>query len=245
MGTKVKIRSPISCADVNNEYMENKDLMKDLMDRGCHFGYSKSRRHPSMKPFIFTTKNRKDIFDLEASLEAFDKALELVTRLGKEKQQILFVGTKPEAQTLIKEAAMASNNPFVTDRWIGGTLTNFKEIQKRTSKLETLRKEKESGDLEKYTKKEQLDLDRLMTKLDRYFGGITIMKDKPAALFVVDPKAEDIAIQEANQLNIPVIAIASSDCNIEEIKFPIPANDAARGSLEYFINKVAETYNAA
>jgi len=225
--------------------MENKDLMKDLMDRGCHFGYSKSRRHPSMKPFIFTTKNRKDIFDLDASLEAFDKALELVTKLAKEKQQILFVGTKPEAQSLVKEAAVASNNPFVTDRWIGGTLTNFKEIQKRTSKLETLRKEKESGDLEKYTKKEQLDLDRLMTKLDRYFGGITSMKDKPAALFIVDPKAEDIAVQEANQLNIPIIAIASSDCDIQNIQFPIPANDAARGSLEYFVNKVAETYNAA
>lgn len=225
--------------------MENKDLMKDLMDRGCHFGYSKSRRHPSMKPFIFTTKNRKDIFDLEKTLEALDQALGLVSKTAKDKQQILFVGTKPEAQALIKEAATASNNPFVTDRWIGGTLTNFKEIQKRTNKLENLRKEKESGDLDKYTKKEQLDLDRLMTKLDRYFGGITIMKDKPAALFVVDPKAEDIAIQEANQLNIPVIAIASSDCNIDEITFPIPANDSARGSLEYFIKKIADTYNAA
>ena len=162
----------------------------------------------------------------------------------KDKKQILFVGTKPEAAKMIEAAATSSNNPFVTDRWIGGTLTNFNEIQKRANKLETLRKEKETGDLNKYTKKERLGIERLMAKLNRYFGGITIMKEKPGALFIIDPKAEDIAVQEAAQLNIPVIAIASSDCNIENLPYAIPANDASKSSIEFFANKIAETYNA-
>jgi len=224
--------------------MEKETLMKDLMDRGAHFGYSKSKRHPSMKAFIFTTKHKKDIFDLEKTLENLEKAKKAVSALAKDKKQILFVGTKPEAQAIIKRVAEATNNPFVTDRWIGGTLTNFKEIQKRANRLETLRKEKETGDLDKYTKKEQLDLERLMAKLDRYFGGITIMKDKPAALVVIDPKAEDIAIKEATQLNIPIIALASSDCNIDDVRFPIPANDTAQASIEFFMNVLAEEFNA-
>lgn len=225
--------------------MENKDLMKELVDRGAHFGYSKSRRHPSMKSFIFTTKNKGDIFDLHKTLERFDTALALVSKLAKDKKQILFVGTKPEAAKVIETVAMSSNNPFVTDRWIGGTLTNWNEIQKRANRLETLRKEKETGDLKKYTKKEQLGLERLMAKLDRYFGGITIMKEKPGALIIVDPKAEDIAIKEAEQLNIPIIALASSDCNIEHLPYAIPANDSSKASIEYFMKKIADTYNAA
>ena len=224
--------------------MEKETHMKDLMDRGAHFGYSKSKRHPSMKAFIFTTKHKKDIFDLEKTLENLEKALKVVSTIAKDKKQILFVGTKPEAQAVITKAATATNNPFVTDRWIGGTLTNFKEIQKRANKLETIRKEKETGDLDKYTKKEKLEIDRLMAKLDRYFGGITIMKEKPAALVIIDPKAEDIALKEANQLNIPVIALASSDCNIDEVRFPIPANDSAQASIEFFMNAIAEEYNA-
>lgn len=225
--------------------MENEQLIKDLMERGVHYGYSKSRRHPSMKPYIFTTKNRGDIFDLTKTTQEFDKVLAFVKKIATDKKQILFVGTKPEAKTIVQNEAVASSNPFVIDRWIGGTLTNFKEIQKRSNKLQTLQKEKESGDLAKYTKKERLGLERLMAKLDRYFGGITNMTEKPAALVVVDPKKEDICITEANQLGIPVIAIANSDCNIESVQFPIPANDSARASIEYFIKAIASTYNDA
>lgn len=224
--------------------MDKQTLIKELIERGAHFGFSKSRRHPSMKSFIFTTKNKTDIFDLEKTLERQNRVLEIVAQIAKDKKQILFVGTKPEAKIVTREAADSTGNPFVTDRWIGGTLTNWNEIQKRATRLETLRKEKENGELNKYTKKERLGLERLMAKLDRYFGGITIMKEKPAALIVIDPKKEHIAISEAMQLNIPVIAIANSDCDISELPLAIPANDSSKGSIEYFLKKIASQYNA-
>ncbi len=224
--------------------MDTQTLIKELIERGAHFGFSKSRRHPSMKPFIFTTKNKTDIFDLERTTERLSTVLALVAKVAADKKQILFVGTKPEAKIVTRETADSTGNPFITDRWIGGTLTNWNEIQKRANRLETLRKEKESGELNKYTKKERLGLERLMAKLDRYFGGITIMKEKPALLVVIDPKKEHIAIKEAEQLNIPIVTIANSDCNISELPLAIPANDASKGSIEYFLKKIAAEYNA-
>lgn len=218
--------------------------MQELIERGAHFGFSKSRRHPSMRPFIFTTKNKTDIFDLEKTVARFDTVLALVSQVAKDKKQILFVGTKPEAKIVTRETADSTGNPFVTDRWIGGTLTNWNEIQKRANRLETLRKEQETGELNKYTKKERLGLERLMAKLDRYFGGITIMKEKPAVLVVVDPKKEQIAISEAEQLGIPVIALANSDCDISTLPLSIPANDSSKASIEYFLKKIATEYNA-
>jgi len=229
--------------DIEKKHMEKQTLIKELIERGAHFGFSKSRRHPSMKPFIFTTKNKTDIFDLEKTLEQLDRVLALVSKISKDKKHILFVGTKPEAKIVTRETADSTGNPFVTDRWIGGTLTNWNEIQKRANRLETLRKEKENGELNKYTKKERLGLERLMAKLDRYFGGITIMKERPAALVVIDPKKEYIAIQEAEQVGIPIITIANSDCNIKELPLSIPANDASKGSIEYFLKKIAAEYN--
>lgn len=224
--------------------MEKQTIIKELIERGAHFGFSKSRRHPSMKPFIFTTKNKTDIFDLEKTVENLETALALVSKIAKDKKQILFVGTKPEAKIVTREAADSTGNPFVTDRWIGGTLTNWNEIQKRANRLEVLRKEQENGEFSKYTKKERLGLERLIAKLDRYFGGITIMKEKPAALIVIDPKKEHIAIQEAQQIGIPVIALANSDCDINKIPLAIPANDASKGSIEYFLKRVTAEYNA-
>lgn len=224
--------------------MDKQTVIKELIEHGAHFGFSKSRRHPSMKPFIFTTKNKTDIFNLELTVEKLQSALELVEQAAKDKKQILFVGTKPESRMITKEAADSTANPFVTDRWIGGTLTNWNEIQKRANRLETLQKEQENGEFAKYTKKERLGLERLIAKLDRYFGGITIMKEKPAAMVVVDPKKEHIAIQEAKHLNIPVIAIASSDCNIHDLPFAIPANDASKASIDYILKKIASIYNA-
>lgn len=224
--------------------MDNKTLIQELIDRGAHFGFSKSRRHPSMKSFIFTTKNKTDIFNLERTAERLTTVLGLVSEVAKNKKQILFVGTKPEAKIVTREAADSTGNPFVTDRWIGGTLTNWNEIQKRATRLETLRKEKENGELNKYTKKERLGLERLMAKLDRYFGGITIMKERPALMVVIDPKKEHIAISEAKQLGIPVVAIANSDCDISDLSLAIPGNDASKASIEYFLKKIVAEYNA-
>lgn len=224
--------------------MDNKTLIQELIDRGAHFGFSKSRRHPSMKSFIFTTKNKTDIFNLERTAERLTTVLGLVSEVAKNKKQILFVGTKPEAKIVTREAADSTGNPFVTDRWIGGTLTNWNEIQKRATRLETLRKEKENGELNKYTKKERLGLERLMAKLDRYFGGITIMKERPALMVVIDPKKEHIAISEAKQLGIPVVTIANSDCDISDLSLAIPGNDASKASIEYFLKKIAAEYNA-
>jgi small subunit ribosomal protein S2 len=217
---------------------------QELLEKGVHFGYSKSRRHPSMKKFIFTTKNRTDIFDLDMTVAALEEAKAYMSSLAKEGKKVLFVGTKPEAKAFMLAAANELNQPFVTDRWIGGTLTNFKEIRKRADRLTKLRTEKESGDLAKYTKKEQLGFKREIIKLDRYFGGLVDMTSKPDAIFMIDPKKEEIAVNEARVTGVPIIALASSDCNIDNVAYAIPANDSAVTSISYFVEIMKEAYNS-
>jgi len=223
----------------------NKDLVNSMFEAGAHFGYAKSKRHPSTAPYIFGLKNRVEIFDLEKVSVSLEKAEEFVKKLASEGKQILFVTSKREAISIIKDAAMSIDQPYVAGRFIGGTLTNFDQIQKRTSRLETLLEQKEKGLLGKYTKKERLLIDREIEKLQERFGGIVSMKRKPAALFVVDSNHEDIAVKEAINQNIPIISLSSSDCNISDIKYPITANDSSVASITYFSKKITEAYKAA
>ncbi len=206
---------------------------------GAHFGRSKSRRHPSTKSYIFGKKNSTEIINLEKTTEDLDRAKEFASSIIADGKQILFVGTKPEAKKMIIDMG-ALNIPFVSERWIGGTLTNFSEIKKRVSRLTELTQLKETGDLEKYTKKEQLMMDREMEKLSKNFGGIVSMKGLPGALFVVDSKHEKTAVEEALIKNIPIISLSSSDCDINNIDYPIVANDASQASIEYFINEMLD-----
>lgn len=215
-----------------------------LFSAGAHFGFVKSRRHPSTKPFIFGVKNKIEIFDLEKTSEALHNALAFVETLGSKNATILFVSGKNEARATITKVAESITMPYVAGRFIGGTLTNFPEIRKRVEKMERLLSEKEKGELAKYTKKERLLIDREIAKLHEFFFGISVMKHLPQALFVVDSKKESIAVKEAQKMGIPVISLSGTDNNLNEVDFAIPGNDASRTSIEYFLQKIADAYKA-
>jgi len=223
----------------------NNERIDEMFKAGAHFGYSKTRRHASTAPYIFGVKNRVEIIDLEKTDALLDKALAFISTLAKEGKQVLFVGGKNEARTSLKIAAESIGMPFVDGRWIGGTLTNFPEIKKRLNKLEDLTKQKEKGELTKYTKKERLMIDREIANLDRFFSGISSLKDLPKALVVVDSTKEIIAVKEAQAMNIPVIALCGTDCNITSINYPIVANDSSVSSIVFFVNEIAKAYQKA
>lgn len=220
----------------------NNTLIEAMFKAGVQYGYSKSRRHPSAKNFIFGAKNKSEIFDLEKTSKALEEALAFTSSIGEKNKHILLVSGKKEAQKTIKDAAESINLPYVAGRWIGGSLTNFSEIKKRINKFLNLKEQKEKGELTKYTKKERLLIDRDIEDLGRKFGGLVLMKELPAALFVVDSKEEAIAVTEARAMGIPVIAISNSDCNLEEVDHPIPGNDASLSSVKFFVSKIVEAY---
>lgn len=229
---------------MTDEKIVNKDLVDALFKVGAHFGYSKSRRHPSTSSFIFGIKNKIEIFDLEKTSVQLEKAKAFVEELGANGKQILFVGGKREAIRLTKDAAEKVDQPYVAGRWIGGTLTNFEEIQKRVSRFEKLSMEKSKGLLAKYTKKERLLIDREIDKLEARFGGIVNMKSKPGAVFIIDVKREDNAVAEAKLEKIPVITLSNSDCDIDNISFPILGNDSSVGTMNYILGELVSSYQA-
>jgi small subunit ribosomal protein S2 len=215
-----------------------------MFKAGAHFAFSRSRRHPAITPYIFGVKNKVEIFDLEKTQGLLAAACAFIENLAKENKQLLIVGGKSEARGAVKGAGEMLGMPFVDGRWIGGTLTNFGQIRKRVEKLERLTAEREKGELAKYTKKERLLIDREIANLDRFFSGIIPMKDLPKAVFIVDPKKEYTVAKEAQDLNIPVIALAGSDCDISLIEYPIVGNDASKSSIEFFLGEIVKAYNA-
>jgi small subunit ribosomal protein S2 len=218
------------------------DIQK-LYDAGAHFGYPRTRRHPTATAFLYTTKDRTDIFDLAMTQAKLEAAKAFVTSLAQSGKALLFVGGKNEAAAIVKDAAEKIGAPYCASRWIGGSLTNFKNIHKRIERLDSLTADKESGELEKkYTKKEQLLLQREVDGLLFRFGGITKMADIPGALFVVDTRHEKTAVQEANQLGIPVIGLSSSDCDFAKIQYPIPGNDTSVKSIRMVVGEIANAY---
>jgi small subunit ribosomal protein S2 len=220
----------------------NNDRVEQMFQVGAHFGYSKTRRHASASPYIFGVKNRVEIINLEKTDDLLEKAIAFLATLAKEGKQVLFVGGKNEARGSLKIAAESAGLPFVDGRWIGGTLTNYPEIKKRLNKLEDLVKQKDRGELTKYTKKERLMIDREIANLERFFSGISSMKDLPKALVVVDPRKEIIAVTEAQKMNIPVIALCGTDCDIKAINYPIVANDSSVSSINFFVTELARAY---
>src|SRR3989344_9296518 len=179
---------------------ENKDIVGDLFKAGAHFGFVKSRRHPSAKPFIFGSKNNIEIFDLEKTSLELERAIAFVESKGKESALGLFLGGKSEAREAITKAGEATEMPYVAGRWIGGTLSNFSEIKKRIAKLEELLEQREKGELSKYTKKEKLLVDRKINKLIIYFGGLSHMKSLPKFVVIIDSKKEYTAVAEARKM---------------------------------------------
>ncbi len=223
----------------------NNPMVDKMFKAGAHFGFSRTRRHPTVTPYIFGAKNKVEIFDLEKTSELLKKAQAFMASLAKEGKAVLFVGGKSEARNAIKSAALSVNMPYVDGRWIGGTLTNFGQIRKRVEKMEKLTMEKEKGELAKYTKKERLLIDREIANLERFFSGIVSMKELPKALFVVDPKKEKNAVKEAQDMGIPVIALLGSDCNIKEVDHAIVGNDSSQVSVQFFVQEVTKAYSDA
>lgn len=216
--------------------------IQTLFDAGAHFGYSRARRHPTAAPYLFATKDRTDIFDLEETQKRLEAACAFVSASAASGKQVLFVSGKHEATDIVKGAAEKAGMPYVAGRWIGGTLTNFKIIRKRIDRLQKLMQERESGELEKYTKHERLLIDREIQELLVRFGGLVTMADLPGALFIIDTRHEDTAVREANQLKIPIIGLASSDCNFSCVQYPIPANDTSVRSIRLVSNAIADAY---
>lgn len=213
-----------------------------MFKAGAHFGFSKSRRHPSVKPLIFGSKNKVEIFDLEKTKNYLEAAKEFVKSIALKNGMILLVGGKSEARDAIRKAANDLNMPYVAGRWIGGTFTNYPQIRKRVERFEMLSLQREKGELAKYTKKERLLIDREIDNLNRFFGGIVSMKELPKAIFVVDSKHEVIAVTEAHKVNIPVIALCGSDCDLKGVEKPIPGNDASRTSIAFFLDEMVAAY---
>lgn len=220
----------------------NKAAVEAMFNVGAHYGFIKSRRHPTVKPFIYGTKNKVEIFDLEKTEAQLETALEFIKKVAASGKQILFLGGKSEAREIVKTAADSIDQPYVASRWVGGTFTNFEVIRKRVEKLVDLTNQKEKGELNKYTKRERLLIDIQIAKLTSLFGGIIPMTHLPGAIFIVDSKKEHIAVAEAHDKNVPIIALCGSDCDISQVQFPVVANDTAIDSIKYFAQKVAEAY---
>ncbi len=220
------------------------EMVDKMIATGAHFGFGRSRRHASAKPFILTNKNGTDVIDLSKTNEQVKKAITFVEELGKGKKVLLFVGTKPEAKIAIKSVAMSLNMPYVTERWVGGLLTNWNEMKKRIARRAELISKKERNELEKYTKKERLLLDRELDGLEVLFGGVSTMLKTPDALFVIDPRKESIAIEEASKMGVPVISLLNTDCSSQNIAYPIIANDASRKSVSFFIDTIRDAYQS-
>lgn len=218
---------------------EKSTLEAQLRDAGCHYGYSKSRRHPSMKRFIAATENGSDFINLDATAKQIAEAVEFIKGLSHTGKKILFIGEKPEVRQVVREVALLLGEPYMVERFVAGTLTNFGEIKKRAEKLKDMLEKKEKGEFSMYTKKEQLLIQRSMDRMDRNFGGILSMPVLPGAVIIVDPRHEDIALSEALFAHIPVVAIASTDCDVSKVQYPIVANDAATPSVRFILDQIA------
>lgn len=213
---------------------------ESLSKAGLQYGYSRTRRHPSVKPFIEGNHNGVDFINLEKSAEQFNDAIAFLKSVQGAGKVILFVGVKPEIRQIIKEVALSLNAPYIAERFIGGTLTNFPQMKKRIEKLHDLLKKKETGELAVYTKKEQLLIQRDIDRLDRDFGGISALTNIPAAVVIIDPRHEDMCIKEAKTLHIPVVALANTDCTLDGIEYPIVGNDGSVGSVRFVLETIKE-----
>lgn len=214
--------------------------MKQLLEAGVHFGHQTRRWNPKMDRYIFTERNGIYIIDLQKTVKKLDDAYDFVKQIAEEGGNILFVGTKKQAQDAIKEEAVRCGMPFVNARWLGGMLTNFKTIRKRVARLEQLKEMSENGTFDLLPKKEVLKLNLEIEKLEKFLGGISEMKKQPQAMFIVDPKKERIAVAEAHKLNIPIVAIVDTNCDPDEIDYVIPGNDDAIRAVKLIAAAMAD-----
>jgi len=214
--------------------------MKQLLEAGVHFGHQTRRWNPKMAEYIFTERNGIYIIDLQKTVKKVEEAYDFIKSVAAEGKDVLFVGTKKQAQESIESEAIRSNMFYVNQRWLGGMLTNFKTIKKRIERLNTIETMEQDGTFEVLPKKEVIKLKKEMEKLEKNLGGIKTMVNVPGAIFVVDPRKEKIAIQEAHILGIPVVAIVDTNCDPDEIDYPIPGNDDAIRAVKLLTSKMSD-----
>ncbi len=217
------------------------ELIKQLLQAGAHFGHNRSRWNPKMKKFIFGERSKIYIIDLEKTVEFLNKAKEFAKGIASKGESILFVGTKKQAQDVIFEAAQRSGMFFVKNRWLGGTLTNFKTIRNSIRRLKEIETMRQDGTFDAITKKEKVILTKEMEKLTKNLQGLVEMKKMPGALFIVDARKEAIAVKEARKLSIPIIAIVDTNADPDIIDYPIPANDDAMRSIKLIIDLITDS----
>ncbi len=214
--------------------------MKQLLEAGVHFGHQTRRWNPKMAPYIFTERNGIYIIDLQKTVKKLEDAYMFVRDVAANGDEVLFVGTKKQAQDSVKEEAVRCGMPYVNARWLGGMLTNFNTIQKRIKRLSQLKTMEADGTFDMLPKKEVIKLNLEIEKLEKFMGGITEMKKQPAAMFIVDPRKERIAVAEAHRLGIPIIAIVDTNCDPDEIDYVIPGNDDAIRAVKLIVGAMAD-----
>lgn len=214
--------------------------VRDLLESGAHFGHQTKRWNPKMRQFIFTARNGIHIIDLQKTVSGLTDAYNFIVDTVAKNNKVLFVGTKKQAQEVIIEEATRAGQLYITQRWLGGTLTNFVTIRRRLRYLADLEAQRDRGDFSRLTKAEALKLEEEISKLNRVFGGVKTMDRLPGALFVIDPREEDIAVHEACKVGIPVVAMVDTNCNPDLIDYIIPCNDDAIRSIKLITGKMAD-----
>lgn len=217
----------------------------EMLKAGVHFGHKKSKLNPKMKPFVFGLQGGTHIIDLTKTQELLRQALGFIEEKASKKEVILFIGTACQAKEAVAEAALKCDMPYVTNRWVGGTFTNFKEILKSINNLKDLESKKKTGGFQKYTKKEQLGFDKEIEKLNKLIGGIKKMTSLPQAIFLMSVNQDIIAVKEAKKMGIPVVALVDTDTDPTLVDWPIPANDDAASSVKMMVGLIADAINKA
>lgn len=220
--------------------MSKNNTITEIEKRGGHFAMTNRHRHPSVLEFIASKIGRKNVFDTDKISGLLDNALQFVSQLGEKKQTILFISSRQETLDILKDSIQTTKQPYMFNRWIGGTLSNFKNVKKRVDRMKKMRSDKDDGGWVKNTKKEKVLLNRELSKLENKFLGISDMDKLPDAIFILDTKKESIAVEEAKTMGIPIIGFSNANANIKNIDYPIIANINSRETVEYIISLITE-----
>lgn len=218
--------------------MKTPSLM-EMLQAGVHFGHQLSRWHPKMKPYIFTSRNGVHVIDLEQTKSQLEKILPMVEQLTAEGKNILFITTKPQAKVIVEKAAKEAGMPYLVERWIGGLLTNFVEMKRLFKKYNSLKQQQQSGELERYTKHEQVRIAKELEKMDKTLGGLATLEKLPDAIFISSVQNEKTAVTEANKMGVPIFGICDTNSNPDKVDYVIPANDDAVNSITMIVDLVA------
>ena len=217
-------------------------VLEELLEAGSHFGHQVRRWNPKMAPFIYSSRDGVHVFDLTITAQKLEEACEVIKDAASKGMVIVFIGTKRQAKAIIREEAGKVKAPYIAERWMGGMITNWEQIKKRIDKMNKMGSMWDSGGYDKYTKKERVLINREMERLDRFFGGIATLSKIPDMLFIVDTAKEKVPVKEANQVGMPIVAMIDSNCDPEDVTYPIPANDDAVRSIKYVVSRVADAY---